>query len=77
MSASQPRLLDAARAGVGACLWDSSLVLTAFLCKTPPSVLDTIHSTRLVPSVPSQELQMPVSKQCHMMNRHHAARVAP
>ena len=33
-SASQPRLLDAARVGVGACLWDSSFVLTAFLSKT-------------------------------------------
>ncbi|CAK0787864.1 hypothetical protein CVIRNUC_011086 [Coccomyxa viridis] len=27
----QPRLLDASRAGVGACLWDSAFVLTAFL----------------------------------------------
>jgi hypothetical protein len=27
----QPQLLSAAKVGVGACLWDSSIVLTAYL----------------------------------------------
>lgn len=27
----QPRMLAAAKVGVGACLWDSALVLTAYL----------------------------------------------
>jgi hypothetical protein len=27
----QPHLLSAAKVGVGACLWDSSIVLTAYL----------------------------------------------
>ena len=38
----QPHLLDASRAGVGACLWDSAFVLTAFLGKSQHCLVQMI-----------------------------------
>ncbi len=62
----QPRLLAASRVGVGACLWDSSFVLTAFLGMILLQVclpIDFCSSVHVFTCIP----QIRVHRLCHAL----------